>query len=122
MPEVSSEEPCAVTEDAPAIIPSADGTPDLARTGRLGLLVIIEQQRTELEVLRRRVAELENPLVAATLKSSCGERVGTVVDWGGKKMRVGRCPPGQSCLACERLGKHLEPLEVDVGIRDTQET
>jgi len=32
-----------------------------------------------------------------------------VIMWGGKPMREGRCPPGQTCLACDRLGKHLEP-------------
>jgi hypothetical protein len=34
-----------------------------------------------------------------------------VVMWGGRKMREGRCPPGDTCLACDRLGKHLEPAE-----------
>jgi hypothetical protein len=34
-----------------------------------------------------------------------------VVMWGGKPMREGRCPPGNTCLACDRLGKHLEPIE-----------
>jgi len=35
---------------------------------------------------------------------------GTIVEWGGKKMRVGRCLPGNTCLACDRLGYHLEPV------------
>jgi hypothetical protein len=34
-----------------------------------------------------------------------------VVMWGGWKMREGRCPPERACLACDRLGKHLEPAE-----------
>jgi hypothetical protein len=34
-----------------------------------------------------------------------------VVMWGDRKMREGRCPPGDRCIACERLGKHLEPAE-----------
>lgn len=32
-----------------------------------------------------------------------------VVMWGDRKMKEGRCPPGNMCLACDRLGKHLEP-------------
>jgi hypothetical protein len=37
---------------------------------------------------------------------------GKVVMWGGRRMREGKCPPGQpSCLACDRLGAHLEPIE-----------
>lgn len=31
--------------------------------------------------------------------------------WGGKRMREGRCDPGRTCLACDRLGKHLEPVD-----------
>ncbi len=34
-----------------------------------------------------------------------------VVMWGGRPMKVGRCEPGRTCLACDRLGKHLEPAE-----------
>jgi hypothetical protein len=34
-----------------------------------------------------------------------------VVMWGTTPMRAGRCEPGKSCLACDRLGKHLEPME-----------
>jgi hypothetical protein len=33
-----------------------------------------------------------------------------VVMWGGRPMREGKCSPGSTCLACDRLGKHLEPL------------
>ncbi len=33
-----------------------------------------------------------------------------IVMWGGKPMREGKCPPGQRCLACDRLGSHLEPV------------
>ena len=29
--------------------------------------------------------------------------------WNGVAMKEGRCPPGATCVACERLGKHLEP-------------
>jgi len=36
---------------------------------------------------------------------------GTIVEWGGKKMRIGRCPPGDTCLACDRIGHHLEPVD-----------
>jgi hypothetical protein len=36
-----------------------------------------------------------------------------VVMWGGKPMRYGRCPPGDRCLSCDRLGKHLEPIETE---------
>jgi hypothetical protein len=36
---------------------------------------------------------------------------GTIVEYGGKKMRVGRCQPGDTCLACDRLGHHLEPVD-----------
>jgi hypothetical protein len=32
-----------------------------------------------------------------------------IVVWNGKMMREGKCPPGQTCLACDRLGMHLEP-------------
>lgn len=34
-----------------------------------------------------------------------------VVMWGGKRMKEGKCPPDRMCLACERIGKHLEPSE-----------
>jgi hypothetical protein len=35
-----------------------------------------------------------------------------VVMWGGRKMKRGRCDPGgRQCLACDRLGEHLEPAE-----------
>lgn len=41
-----------------------------------------------------------------------GELPEPLVWWGGKWMREGRCQePGDMCLACERLGKHLEPVE-----------
>jgi hypothetical protein len=35
---------------------------------------------------------------------------GTIVEWGDRKMRVGRCNPGDTCLACDRIGHHLEPI------------
>jgi hypothetical protein len=35
-----------------------------------------------------------------------------IVLWGGVSLRRGRCPAGGPvCLACERLGAHLEPVE-----------
>ena len=34
-----------------------------------------------------------------------------VVMWGDRKMKEGRCPPDHACLACDRLGKHLEPAD-----------
>jgi hypothetical protein len=34
-----------------------------------------------------------------------------VVMWGGRKMKRGRCDPDRQCLACDRLGEHLEPAE-----------
>lgn len=33
-----------------------------------------------------------------------------VVIWNGWRMKEGRCPAGDTCLACDRLGKHLEPV------------
>jgi len=32
-----------------------------------------------------------------------------IVMWGRQRMKEGRCPAGDTCLACDRLGKHLEP-------------
>jgi hypothetical protein len=52
--------------------------------------------------------------VRTLLTKSSGETSepnGTIVEWAGKKMRVGRCPPGDTCLACDRLGSHLEPID-----------
>lgn len=34
-----------------------------------------------------------------------------ILTWGGRPMREGRCPPDRQCVACDRLGKHLEPVE-----------
>lgn len=36
-----------------------------------------------------------------------------VIMWGGVAMVAGKCPEtGVRCLACQRLGKHLEPREL----------
>ena len=33
-----------------------------------------------------------------------------IVMWGGRRMREGKCPASEMpCLACQRLGSHLEP-------------
>jgi len=47
-------------------------------------------------------------------RAAMAERGGGPVEpakilWGGKWMQWGKCPPGETCLACDRLGKHLEP-------------
>jgi hypothetical protein len=54
---------------------------------------------------RDRAMRIAHPLVEVTVGSE-------VIMWGGKPMREGRCPPGDTCLACDRLGKHLEPIPV----------
>ena len=36
---------------------------------------------------------------------------GEIIEWNGKKWRLGRCSAGDTCLACDRLGYHIEPLE-----------
>lgn len=38
-------------------------------------------------------------------------RIGEIVDYGGRPHRIGRCEPGSTCFACERLGSHLEPID-----------
>lgn len=35
-----------------------------------------------------------------------------IIMWNGIPMIEGKCPPGGTCLACDRLGKHLEPVQV----------
>jgi len=41
------------------------------------------------------------------------DNVGDIVMWHGKRHRVGKCPdPATQCFACDRLGKHLEPIVV----------
>ena len=40
------------------------------------------------------------------------EQIGDVVVWRGKPHRIGKCADAATqCFACDRLGKHLEPIE-----------
>jgi hypothetical protein len=34
-----------------------------------------------------------------------------IILWGGKRMKEGKCTGETRCLACDRLGSHLEPME-----------
>lgn len=36
-----------------------------------------------------------------------------LVMWGETLMRKGLCPLGSTCLACDRLGYHLEPVDIN---------
>ena len=58
-------------------------------------------------MVRRRDALTES---IDKLAADSGDGDSPVIIWGGKPMREGRCPPGSTCLACDRLGKHLEPI------------
>jgi hypothetical protein len=40
-------------------------------------------------------------------------KLGDVVRWHDKLHRVGTCPKGQECFACSRLGKHLDPIDLE---------
>ena len=61
---------------------------------------------------------------AAAVASEARHTEGCHKRWGARRecscaddappgMRRGRCAPGDSCLACDRLGYHLEPSAVD---------
>jgi len=50
----------------------------------------------------------ESPAVLVSVRAALDVMAGVVM-WGGRPMREGKCEGPQLCLACERLGSHLEP-------------
>jgi hypothetical protein len=65
-------------------------------------------QETLLDAVKRVSATAQRDVPSYVALVNEAERI---VQWGGSLMRVAKClDPATQCLACDRLGKHLEPV------------